>query len=142
MEPPTILHEDATLIAVVKPAGIATANVPAGEESVFTSVKRLLADRGGRGDAFVGVVSRLDRPVSGVVVFAKSPAAAADIARQFRDRTVAKVSGGGRDVGRMDRRAPEAAPGSVTPRHPRHGGFCAGDAAGPGARAPGRGVTR
>ena len=80
MQAPPIIHEDDAIIAVAKPAGIATANVPAGEESVFTQVRRLLATRGAgeRGQPFLGLVSRLDRPVSGVVVFAKTPAAAAD----------------------------------------------------------------
>ena len=87
------MYEDAAIIAVAKPAGIATANVPAGEESVFTLVRELLAgrDRSRSGPPFLGVVSRLDRPVSGVVVFAKTPSAAANLARQFRERSVAKT---------------------------------------------------
>lgn len=93
MVPPSIIHEDAAIIAVSKPAGIATANVPAAEESVFTQVRGLLAarDRGHGGAPFLGVVSRLDRPVSGVVVFAKTPTAAAHLARQFRERTTGKA---------------------------------------------------
>jgi 23S rRNA pseudouridine1911/1915/1917 synthase len=93
MLPPSIIHEDDAIIAVAKAAGIATANVPAGEESVFTLVRTLLADRdrGRREPPFLGVVSRLDRPVSGVVVFAKTSAAAADLARQFRERSVDKT---------------------------------------------------
>lgn len=113
----TILHEDAELIAVAKPAGIATANVPAGEESVFSVVKKMLARRprpkgtaaaegkrddgdsaavtfsGGAlpGGPFLGVVSRLDKPVSGVVVLAKTRAAAASLAEQFRGRSVEKT---------------------------------------------------
>ena len=103
----TILHEDDSLIAVAKPAGIATANVPAGEESVFTVVRRMLVRRprkkgppaaGADGDdgtpsdqPFLGVVSRLDKPVSGVVVLAKTRAAAASLAAQFRGRSVEKT---------------------------------------------------
>lgn len=91
MHAPRIIHEDEAIIAVVKPAGIATANVPAGEASVFTQVRRMLEARGAGDRPFLGVVSRLDRPVSGVVVLAKTPAAAADLARQFRERTVEKT---------------------------------------------------
>lgn len=93
MQAPPIVFEDAAIIAVAKPAGIATANVPAGEESVFTQVRDRLATRGagGHGQPFLGVVSRLDRPVSGVVVFAKTPGAAADLAKQFRERSVEKT---------------------------------------------------
>jgi 23S rRNA pseudouridine1911/1915/1917 synthase len=89
-QPPIqILFEDDHLIAAVKPAGLPTANAPAGRPSLFTWLsRRLTAAAGGR--AFVGIVSRLDAPVSGVVVVAKSPAAAASLAEQFRDRAVAK----------------------------------------------------
>lgn len=96
MIPLTILHEDETLIAVEKPAGLATANVPAHEESVFSVVRQMLARghrRGGpaEGAPFVGVVSRLDKPVSGVVVLAKTKDAAASLAEQFRERRVEKT---------------------------------------------------
>lgn len=80
-----ILFEDADLIVVVKPAGLPTANAPRGVESLHA----LLKDR--FSGAFVGVVSRLDAPVSGVVVMAKTRAAAAGLAAQFRDRSVEKA---------------------------------------------------
>ena len=67
----SILFEDADLIVVVKPAGLPTANAPQGVESLHGLLKRRF------GDGFVGVVSRLDAGVSGVVVVAKTPAAAA-----------------------------------------------------------------
>ncbi len=82
---PRILFEDDQIVAVVKPAGLPTANVPAGTPSLFTIMRSRLP-----AGAFVGVVSRLDAPVSGVVILAKTRAAAADLARQFRDRTVRK----------------------------------------------------
>ncbi|MFM7249137.1 MAG: RluA family pseudouridine synthase [Planctomycetaceae bacterium] len=77
-----ILHEDEHLLGVVKPAGIPTAHAAAGGDSLYA---RARATR-----PFVGVVSRLDLPVSGVVVFAKTSAAAAALAEQFRERTVTK----------------------------------------------------
>ncbi|MFM8733638.1 MAG: RluA family pseudouridine synthase [Pirellulales bacterium] len=81
-----ILFEDDHLIAVVKPAGLPTANAAPGAESLFT----LLKERFGPA-AFVGIVSRLDAPVSGVVVVAKTPAAAGGLAEQFRERLVEKA---------------------------------------------------
>ena len=78
------------VIAAVKPAGLPTANAPAGRPSLFTWLERRLTDSSGD-KAFVGIVSRLDAPVSGVVIVAKSPAAAASLAGQFRERTVAKL---------------------------------------------------
>lgn len=81
-----ILVEDDHLAVLVKPAGLPTANAAPGAESLYTVLK----SRFGAG-AFVGVVSRLDAPVSGLVVFAKTPAAAAGLAEQFRDRSVEKA---------------------------------------------------
>jgi 23S rRNA pseudouridine1911/1915/1917 synthase len=80
-----VIFEDEQLIGLVKPAGLPTANAPPGVETAYTWLRRRL----GQG-AFVGIVSRLDAPVSGVLVVAKTPAAAADLAGQFRDRTVGK----------------------------------------------------
>jgi 23S rRNA pseudouridine1911/1915/1917 synthase len=77
-----ILHEDDHLLVCVKPAGIPTANAPRGETSLYTLARRTRP--------FIGVVSRIDAPVSGVVVFAKTSPAAADLAEQFRHRTVVK----------------------------------------------------
>ncbi|MDA0253819.1 MAG: RluA family pseudouridine synthase [Planctomycetota bacterium] len=80
-----VLFEDDHLIALVKPAGLITANAPAGKPSLFTWLKDHV------GGGFVGIVSRLDAPVSGVVVAAKDPATAAGLAEQFRDRAVGKA---------------------------------------------------
>jgi len=82
---PEILLEDDHLLVAVKPPGLPTANAPRGQESLFTQLSR----RAGPG-GFIGIVSRLDAPVSGVVVVAKTPAAAAGLAQQFRERTVEK----------------------------------------------------
>lgn len=81
-----VLLEDDELVVLVKPAGLPTANAPRGAESLFT----LLGAALGAG-AFVGVVSRLDAAVSGVVVLAKTRSAAASLAEQFRERSVAKA---------------------------------------------------
>jgi len=80
-----ILFEDDHMVAVVKPAGLPTANAPAGRPSLFHQLK----GRPGAGH-FLGIVSRLDAAVSGLVVAAKTPASAARLAEQFRDRSVGK----------------------------------------------------
>jgi 23S rRNA pseudouridine1911/1915/1917 synthase len=82
----SIVFEDDHLIVTVKPAGMPTANAPAGCPSLFTRLK----DRLGH-EAFIGVVSRLDAAVSGIVVFAKTHRAAARLSEQFRERTVEKL---------------------------------------------------
>jgi 23S rRNA pseudouridine1911/1915/1917 synthase len=80
------ITEDDHLIAVVKPAGLPTANAARGMPSVYT----ILQESRPAG-AFLGVVSRLDAPVSGVLVMAKTSGAAADLSRQFRERVVEKT---------------------------------------------------
>lgn len=84
-EPLAIVLEDDNVLVAVKPAGLPTANAAHGVPSLFSMVK----DRLGPG-GFVGVVSRLDAPVSGIVVMAKTRAAAASLSRQFRERSVEK----------------------------------------------------
>ena len=79
------IHEDDALIVVAKPAGVPSANAPRGTASMFS-----LVQDGRPPSAFLGVVSRLDAPVSGVLVFAKTKAAAAALAAQFRERAVTK----------------------------------------------------
>lgn len=80
-----VLYEDDDIIVLDKPAGLPSANAPRGADSLFT---RLIHRFGS--EAFVGVVSRLDQPVSGVVIFAKTSSSAANLAEQFRERTVTK----------------------------------------------------
>ena len=80
-----VLLDDSDIIVLDKPVGLATANSPRGETSLYVE----LVSRFGAG-CFVGVVSRLDKPVSGVVVFGKNKSAAASLAEQFRHRTVKK----------------------------------------------------
>ncbi|MEI6241701.1 MAG: pseudouridine synthase, partial [Planctomycetia bacterium] len=80
-----IIHEDESLIVLVKPAGVPTANAPRGAASMYA----IMQGRRPPG-AFLGVVSRLDAPVSGVLAFAATKTAAAALAAQFRDHTVTK----------------------------------------------------
>lgn len=82
--PPAVLYEDADLVSVSKPAPLLT-QAPPGVPCLEARVKAYL--RAG----YLGVPHRLDRPVSGVVVFAKNPKAAGRVHKQFEDRAVRKV---------------------------------------------------
>jgi len=87
-----ILYEDNHIIALVKPAGLATMGLPEGEETLFTQTKAYIKKKYAKpGDVYLGVVSRLDVPVTGVVVFARTSKAAARLNEQFRNHTVEKV---------------------------------------------------
>jgi 23S rRNA pseudouridine1911/1915/1917 synthase len=83
---PRIVFEDDDILVVAKPAGLPTANAARGSASVFTILQAARP-----AGAFLGVVSRLDAPVSGVLLFAKTRQAAAELARQFREREVEKA---------------------------------------------------
>lgn len=86
-----ILLEDGPLIAVNKPAGLLTQGVPHGHPTLEARVKDYLKHKYSKpGNVYLGVPHRLDRPVSGIVVFAKNSKAAARLAEQFRDRSVQK----------------------------------------------------
>jgi RluA family pseudouridine synthase len=85
-----ILHEDAAIIVVNKPAGLLT-QAPLGIDSLEVRIKRLLQERGtAPEEIYLGVPHRIDRPASGVIVFAKTLKAAQKISRQFEKRFVHK----------------------------------------------------
>jgi RluA family pseudouridine synthase len=86
-----ILFEDETCLAVVKPAGLLT-QAPLGIDSLVYRIKRFLNERdNSKGEVYLGVPHRLDRPVSGAIVFAKTLKAAQRISKQFENRRVEKT---------------------------------------------------
>lgn len=86
-----ILFEDNHCIAAAKPAGLLTQGPP-GIPSLEALVKAYLKEKHHKpGNVYLGVPHRLDRPVSGVVVFARNSKSAQRLAEQFRDRQVTKV---------------------------------------------------
>jgi 23S rRNA pseudouridine1911/1915/1917 synthase len=90
--PLEILFEDNHCLAIVKPAGSLSTHFQGREETLDRIAKRYLKDKYQKpGNVFLGVVHRLDRPVSGVLLFARTSKAAARLAEQFREGTVEKV---------------------------------------------------
>ena len=87
-----VLYEDNHCIAVVKPGRVLTAGDKTGDVSLLDSVKDYLKQKYKKpGNVFVGLVHRLDRPVSGVVLFARTSKAASRLSEQFREGTVQKT---------------------------------------------------
>ena len=84
-----ILYEDAALVVVNKPAGISS------EEGVPAQLREVW----GRPDAYVGVIHRLDVGVSGLMVYAKTPQAAAVLSRQVTQSQEAYAVQDGRAEG-------------------------------------------
>lgn len=91
---PEIFYEDASLALIHKPAGWLTVpGLPGGISSRDPSLQAWLLDRWRLPDGqpgFVGTVHRLDRPVSGVMVWAKTQRAARRLAAQFAGGKVVK----------------------------------------------------
>ncbi|MBV9123637.1 MAG: RluA family pseudouridine synthase [Planctomycetes bacterium] len=91
-DPLTILFEDNHCLAVAKPAPLLTQGVPPGIPTLEAMVKAYLKERYHKpGNVYLGIPHRLDRPVSGVVLFARNTKAARRLAEQFQQRQVVKV---------------------------------------------------
>jgi len=87
-----VLYEDNHLLAVAKPAGLATMGVPKGKPTLLAAAKEYLKRRYQKpGKVFLGVVSRLDGPVTGVVLLARTSKAARRLSEQFRSLAVEKT---------------------------------------------------
>ena len=87
-----ILFEDNHLIAVNKPQGMLVHGDASGDKPLSDFVKLYIKDRYGKpGDVFLGVVHRLDRPVSGVTVFARTSKGLERMNKLFADRQIEKM---------------------------------------------------
>lgn len=92
MHPLHILYEDNHLLVVDKPAPLPTQGAAEGSDSLVVRAKDYLKRKYGKpGNVYLGVVSRLDALVTGVVVLARTSKAAARLNEQFRDHAVAKT---------------------------------------------------
>lgn len=80
-----ILFEDEQIVALIKPVGVCSEDA-----QDASGVPFLLRERWGRPEAYVGVVHRLDTGVGGVMVYAKTPFAAAALSRQIQERSFEK----------------------------------------------------
>lgn len=79
-----IVYEDRQVLVIYKPAGLATQTAQAGRPDVVSECKNYLKG------AYVGVVHRLDQPVEGLLVFAKTRQAAAKLSDQLKSGTLNK----------------------------------------------------
>lgn len=87
-----ILYEDNHLIAVNKPAGLLVQGDKTGDETLADLVKAYIKKTKNKpGDVYLGIVHRLDRPVSGVVLFAKTSKALVRLNKMFAERETKKV---------------------------------------------------
>lgn len=86
-----ILYEDNHLLIVIKPEGVLSQSDGSCRPDMLTLLKEYIKIEYKKpGDVFLGLVHRLDMPVTGVMVFAKTSKAASRISGQIRDKTVTK----------------------------------------------------
>ena len=87
-----VLYEDNHLLAVNKPAMLPTMGVEEDRESLLTVAKEYIRQEYNKpGNVYLGIVSRLDAPVTGLVLIARTSKAAARLSESFRSRDVRKL---------------------------------------------------
>ncbi|MEJ5364590.1 MAG: RNA pseudouridine synthase [Desulfosoma sp.] len=87
-----VLYLDNHLLAVYKPAGLLVQGDPTGDPCLLDLAKMWIKERYQKpGNVFVGLVHRLDRPVSGLVLFARTSKAAARLSALFREKHLEKI---------------------------------------------------
>jgi len=80
-----VLYEDNHIIVVEKPRNMPVAPDSSGDVSLLDEVKKYVKEKYNKpGEAYIGLVHRLDRPAGGVVVFARTSKAAARLSEQVR----------------------------------------------------------
>ena len=87
-----ILYEDNHIIVVEKPVNIPSQADKTGDVDMLTIIKQYLKEKYNKpGNVYLGLVHRLDRPVGGVMVFAKTSKAAARLSEQVRNKEFQKI---------------------------------------------------
>ena len=88
----TVLYEDNHIIIINKAAGEIVQGDKTGDESLCDTMKAYIKEKYAKpGNVFIGLPHRLDRPVSGVVVFAKTSKALERLNRMFSEGSVKKI---------------------------------------------------
>ena len=88
----SLIYEDNHILVVNKTAGLLVQGDQTGDESLVDIAKLYIKNKYQKpGDVFLGLVHRLDRPTSGVIVLARTSKALTRLNRQFKDRVPKKI---------------------------------------------------
>ncbi|HZH68173.1 MAG TPA: RNA pseudouridine synthase [Chitinophagales bacterium] len=88
----SVLYEDNHLIIINKPVGALVQGDRTGDLPISETVKEFIKEKYNKpGDVFLGIIHRLDRPVSGLVIFARTSKALARMNQLFKDQLVKKT---------------------------------------------------
>lgn len=87
-----VLFEDNHLIAINKQSGDIIQGDKTGDEPLSEKVKKLLKKKYNKpGNVFLGTIHRIDRPTSGIIIFAKTSKALSRMNEKFRDNKISKT---------------------------------------------------
>lgn len=87
-----VIYEDNHLLVIDKPAGVLSQEDRTGKPDVLTLCKKYIKKKYNKpGDVFLGLVHRLDQPVSGVMVLARTSKAASRLSEQIRKKNIDKT---------------------------------------------------
>ena len=85
MDQPTILYEDNHVVVAVKPPNLLTQGDDTGDANLLDQIKEYVKEKYNKpGEAYIGLVHRMDRPVGGLLCFARTSKAAARLSDQVR----------------------------------------------------------
>lgn len=86
-----IIYEDNHLLVVEKPINIPTQEDNTKDKNLLTILKEYIKEKYNKpGNVYLGLVHRLDRPVGGVMIFAKTSKAASRLSNQVREKIFKK----------------------------------------------------
>ena len=86
-----VIYEDNHIIVVEKKPNIPSQSDKTEDEDMLTSIKKYLKEKYNKpGNVYLGLIHRLDRPVGGVMVFAKTSKAASRLSEQVRNKEIKK----------------------------------------------------
>ena len=87
-----VIYEDNHIIVVEKPVNIPSQGDKTGDVDMLTIIKEYLKKKYNKpGNVYLGLIHRLDRPVGGVMVFAKTSKAAARLSEEVREKIFQKT---------------------------------------------------
>ena len=86
-----VLYEDNHIIVVIKPFNVLSQGDSTGDISIMDMVKDYIKEKYNKpGNVYLGLVHRLDRPVGGIMVFARTSKAASRLCRDFNEHKIVK----------------------------------------------------
>ena len=92
MEELKVIYEDNHIIVVEKPVNIPSQGDKTGDIDMLTIIKKYIKEKYNKpGNVYLGLIHRLDRPVGGVMVFAKTSKAASRLSEEVREKIFQKT---------------------------------------------------